>query len=524
MTEQMPGILVVDDESPYREAVGRALAAEGLEWVEADGAAAALEAAADPAIGVVVLDVGLPDTDGCVALERLLALRPGLRVVMLSDVADQDRILDALRLGACDYLAKPIHDEELVLAVRRAADAFTVASSWTKLRGRLDRLVARMEEVGRAETSPEDAERLALLHEGIAQAASEVLEAEKTSLMALDPDGGTLRVLACVGRDRKPEDLEPVAAGEGISGAVLANGEPLLVTDVGSDPRIRGAADDGRYATSSFVVAPLIGASGPLGVLCATDRFAGDAFGAEDLALLRLLAAQSAALLAASRAPSVEADTDGLDATTVVDVTEPVTEPVASAAHTAEVLEKDEADALDRDAELARTICEAATDEVEAERVIEGALRPIGALLPAAPVSLFLLDPGDGELRKEGEHDGGLVGDRERLDRGRGLTGSVLQTGQVVATARPEADPRFDAEVDTAFDGRPRPYLCVPVKLRGKVVGVLRAFLPDDEEPSARTAEVLGAALSAAVRNALLYRSLLDAIEEVAEARRAARG
>jgi hypothetical protein len=62
------------------------------------------------------------------------------------------------------------------------------------------------------------------------------------------------------------------------------------------------------------------------------------------------------------------------------------------------------------------------------------------------------------------------------------------------------------------------------VKLRGKVVGVLRAFLPDDEEPSARTAEVLGAALSAAVRNALLYRSLLDAIEEVAEARRAARG
>lgn len=520
MTEQMPGILVVDDESPYREAIGAALAAEGCEWVEAASGAAALEAAADSTIGVVLLDVGLPDSDGCAVLERLLELRPGLRVVMLSDVADQDRILDALRLGACDYLAKPIHDEELVLAVRRAADAYAVASSWTKLRGRLDRLVARMEEVGRTDASPDDGERLALLHEGIAQAASEVLEAEKTSLMALDEGTGTLRVLACVGRDRKPEDLEAVAAGEGISGAVLASGEPLLVTDVDSDPRIRGAADDGRYATSSFVVAPLVGSAGALGVLCATDRFAGDAFGEEDLALLRLLAAQSAALLAAPRTERRADDAEDPEATRVVDVAE----PLASAAHTAEVLEKEEADALDRDAELARTICEAATDEVEAERVIEGALRPIGALLPAAPVSLFLLDPGDGELRKEGEHDGGVAGDRDRLDRGRGLTGSVLQTGQVVATARPDTDPRFDAEVDTAFDGRPRPYLCVPVKLRGKVVGVLRAFLPDDEEPSARTAEVLGAALSAAVRNALLYRSLLDAIEEVAEARRAARG
>jgi hypothetical protein len=62
------------------------------------------------------------------------------------------------------------------------------------------------------------------------------------------------------------------------------------------------------------------------------------------------------------------------------------------------------------------------------------------------------------------------------------------------------------------------------VKLRGKVVGVLRAFLQEGGEASARTAEVLGAALSAAVRNALLYRSLVEAIEEVAEARRAARG
>ena len=66
--------------------------------------------------------------------------------------------------------------------------------------------------------------------------------------------------------------------------------------------------------------------------------------------------------------------------------------------------------------------------------------------------------------------------------------------------------------------------MCLPLRLRGKVVGVFRAFLPEDAEASARTGEVLAAALSAAVRNVLLYRSLVETIEEVAEARREARG
>ncbi len=59
--------------------------------------------------------------------------------------------------------------------------------------------------------------------------------------------------------------------------------------------------------------------------------------------------------------------------------------------------------------------------------------------------------------------------------------------------------------------------------MRGKVVGLCRAFLPGDVTASARTGEALAAALSAAVRNVLLYRSLVESIEEMAEARREAR-
>ena len=72
-------------------------------------------------------------------------------------------------------------------------------------------------------------------------------------------------------------------------------------------------------------------------------------------------------------------------------------------------------------------------------------------------------------------------------------------------------------------EGLARPMICVPIRLREKGVGVLRVFIEEGRPASPRTAEILAAAFSAAVRNVLLYRSLLQSIEEVAEARRLSR-
>jgi hypothetical protein len=129
------------------------------------------------------------------------------------------------------------------------------------------------------------------------------------------------------------------------------------------------------------------------------------------------------------------------------------------------------------------------------------------------------VDAASGDLGCEGQEDGGVCADRARLAAGRGLTGAVLATGTLVASAEPASDPRFDGDVDTP-EGAARPLLCVPVRFRGKGLGVLRAFLPEGAAPSARSGEVLAAARSAAVRNVFLYRSLIESIEEVARARR----
>jgi hypothetical protein len=60
----------------------------------------------------------------------------------------------------------------------------------------------------------------------------------------------------------------------------------------------------------------------------------------------------------------------------------------------------------------------------------------------------------------------------------------------------------------------------VPISFRNRTMGVMRAFLEPGVSASARTGEILAAAISAAVRNALLHRGLLDCVDEVARARR----
>jgi len=511
MGEQSARILIVDDERFFREAIRDILAADGFDCIEVDTGEQALDRVDDTSLGVVILDIRLPGIDGIEVLRRLREIRPTLRVIMLSASTGQELVLAALRLGACDYLAKPLHDEELVLAVRRAAESYVVATDRGRLRERLDCLVESVEELAGRASGASRQERLEMLRQGAVEAAAAVLGAEKTSLMLLNEEGTELRVAATVGRDLSVEEMDPVPLGQGMAGRALENSEPLVVEAMSGDERFADRANVERYRSESFAVAPLVAGDRPLGVLCATDRVSGGSFGLEDLSLLRLLATQISEFMAVGHELVSAAEDD--------ESAQAVPEAVERALDLG-----DGAGDRDRDAELARLVCDAMVNDVEPERVIGAVLQPLVGGLPAAPVSLYLVDAATGVLRCEGQRDGGVRADRSELPKNVGLTGLVLQTGHLVATQEPQSDSRFDPEVDTPEDGGVGPMLCLPLRLRGKVVGVFRAFLPPDVEVSARTGEVLAAALSAAVRNVLLYRSLLETIEDVAEARREARG
>ncbi len=62
---------------------------------------------------LVLLDLLMPGIDGLQTLEKLRHLRPGLKVVMLSCVNDTRKVVQAMRLGAIDYLTKPFQKAEL---------------------------------------------------------------------------------------------------------------------------------------------------------------------------------------------------------------------------------------------------------------------------------------------------------------------------------------------------------------------------------------------------------------------------
>jgi GAF domain-containing protein len=175
---------------------------------------------------------------------------------------------------------------------------------------------------------------------------------------------------------------------------------------------------------------------------------------------------------------------------------------------------------ISEDAELARAVCEVLTAEVEPDRVISESLAAVATRLPAAPVSLYLLGSNGRELVLESQFEGAGHADREKLPVDAGLTGVVLQTGRLVATDSPDRDPRFDLEVDTPECGEARPLLCVPVRFRNKTMGVMRVFLEAGVPASARTGEILTAVISAVVRNAVMYRGLLECMDGVAKARR----
>jgi CheY-like chemotaxis protein/GAF domain-containing protein len=526
-------VLVVDDERFFREAIGDVLGGAQLAYVTAATGADALELAADPEIGVAVLDLELPDLHGLEVFRRLKQTRPELRVVILSASTQEEHVLEALRLGAFDYLAKPLHEEELLLSVRRALDTFGIASGWQSLRARVERLqgaLAQLWTQARAEGPSADE-----LRELAVRAAAEVLGAARTSLMLVDDQAAELKVVAAVGNKLAPAEMDAVPVGQGVAGLAHARGEALLVADVASDERFASRQAAGAYTSSSFAVAPLVAGARTLGVLCATERSGGAAFGEEDLALLRIIAAQVAHMLQAPApgppTPAAESATPDAEPQLEVDVDLGAAEGVPPEPDGSVTVRIDAgatapaaADASARGAELAREICDAVTSEVEPARILGAALRPVAEALGAAPVSIFLRDPETGDLVRDAEHDGGDGrSDRERLPAASGLAGAVLATGQLVATGDPTGDPRFDAAVDTPASGAAGPLICGALRFRSKPIGLFRVFPARAADAAPELGELLAAALSAAVRNVLLYRSLVDTIEEVAEARRAAR-
>ena len=104
--------LVVEDDDDIRGLIGVILSHAGFEVRTVGTGADAIAAAADPAIALVTLDLGLPDMDGHVVARAIRALSAA-PLLFLTARSEEDDVLAGMASGAAGYLTKPFHPKEL---------------------------------------------------------------------------------------------------------------------------------------------------------------------------------------------------------------------------------------------------------------------------------------------------------------------------------------------------------------------------------------------------------------------------
>ena len=114
----MKKILVIDDEAIIRTSCERTLIPAGYEVKLAEGGKEGLEMLEKEEFGLVLLDLKMPDMDGVEVLNNIKAKWPDMKVVMVTGYSTVETAVQALRLGAFNYLEKPFTPDSLLTAVK----------------------------------------------------------------------------------------------------------------------------------------------------------------------------------------------------------------------------------------------------------------------------------------------------------------------------------------------------------------------------------------------------------------------
>jgi two-component system, NtrC family, response regulator PilR len=116
-------VLVADDERSLRELLAIVLRREGHEVLLAESGEAALAALKRGPLDLLISDIKMPDMSGVEVLRAAKATDASLPAIMMTAYASTETAVEAMRLGACDYLIKPFDVDELKLKVREKLDA-----------------------------------------------------------------------------------------------------------------------------------------------------------------------------------------------------------------------------------------------------------------------------------------------------------------------------------------------------------------------------------------------------------------
>jgi DNA-binding NtrC family response regulator len=187
-------VLVVDDEASIRESLSDWLVEAGYQVETAADGETALRLVSEKKFGLLILDLKLPDRDGIGVLREARRLSPGLRGIIITAYPSIESAVEAMRLGAVEYLAKPLALSELekLVAKNTAPNrAKSIPRPTTKIG-----LIATLKVLDRAANDPGFLTRLADSPEEALAEYGDLTKEEKEALI----DGDIRRIESWIGR------------------------------------------------------------------------------------------------------------------------------------------------------------------------------------------------------------------------------------------------------------------------------------------------------------------------------------
>lgn len=133
----MPKVLIIDDESSIRRTLREILEFEKYEVTEATDGMEGLVKVKRTFFDVILLDIKMPKMDGMEVLERLMILSPDSSVIMISGHGTIDTAVEAVKMGAFDFISKPPDLNRLLITIRNAMDKSSLVTETKSLKKRI---------------------------------------------------------------------------------------------------------------------------------------------------------------------------------------------------------------------------------------------------------------------------------------------------------------------------------------------------------------------------------------------------
>ena len=113
-------VLLVDDEKEFLEIMSERMEARGMKVTTAETAAQALSIIEKESFDAIVMDFQMPGMDGMEALKLIKGKKPELQIILLTGFATVEKTVEAMKVGATDFLEKPADIEALAEKIKKA--------------------------------------------------------------------------------------------------------------------------------------------------------------------------------------------------------------------------------------------------------------------------------------------------------------------------------------------------------------------------------------------------------------------